>query len=104
MKNPSTIYLQSSTTYLQSPKISTDQIDNYKRESETLLEKCRETANRNGIKIQTVLMKGGNAAPKIIQYSGKENFDTIIMGRSGMFRFQKDVTWECIKSSNKSKQ
>ena len=39
-------------------------------------------------------MKGGNAAPKIIQYSEKENFDTIIMGRSGMFRFQKDVTWE----------
>ena len=49
-------------------------------------------------------MKGGNAAPKIIQYSEKENFDTIIMGHSGMSGFKKDVTWECIKSSNKSKQ
>ena len=55
-----------STIYLQSPKISTDQIDDYKRESETLLEKCREIANRNGIKIQTVLMEDGSAAPKII--------------------------------------
>ena len=43
----------------------------------------------NGTKIQTGLTEGGNAAPKIIQYSEKENFDTIIMGRSGMFRFQK---------------
>ena len=89
MENPSTIYLQSSTTYLQSPKISTDQIDNYKRESETLLEKCREIANRNGIKIQTGLTEGGNAAPKIIQYSKKENFDTIIMGVLACSGFKK---------------
>ena len=34
-------------------------------------------------------MKGGNAAPKIIQYSEKENFDTIIMGHSGMSGFKK---------------
>ena len=26
------------------------------------------------------------------------------MGHSGMLGFKKDVTWECIKSSNKSKQ
>ena len=32
---------------------------------------------------------GGNAAPKIIQYSEKENFDTIIMGHSGMSGFKK---------------
>ena len=89
MENPSTVYLQSSTTYLQSPKISTDQIDNYKRESEAILEKCKEIANKNGIKIQTVLMEGGNAAPKIIQYGEKENFDTIIMGHSGMSGFKK---------------
>ena len=46
-------------------------------------------SNRNGIKIQTVLMEGGNAAPKIIQYGEKENFDTIIMGHSGMSGFKK---------------
>jgi nucleotide-binding universal stress UspA family protein len=82
MENPSTVYLQS-------PKISTDQIDNYKRESEAILEKCKEIANKNGIKIQTVLMEGGNAAPKIIQYGEKENFDTIIMSHSGMSGFKK---------------
>jgi nucleotide-binding universal stress UspA family protein len=46
-------------------------------------------ANRNGTKIQTVLMEGGDAAPKIIQYSEKENFDTIIMGHSGMSGFKR---------------
>jgi nucleotide-binding universal stress UspA family protein len=33
-------------------------------------------------------MEGGNAAPKIIQYSEKENFDTIIMGHRGMTGFK----------------
>lgn len=41
-------------------------------------------SSRNGIKIQTVLMEDGSAAPKIIHQSEKENFDTIIMGHSGM--------------------
>jgi nucleotide-binding universal stress UspA family protein len=89
MENPPTVYLQSPTTYLQSPKISTDLLDNNKRESETILEKCKDIANRNGTKIQTVLMEGGDAATKIIQYSEKENFDTIIMGHSGMSGFKR---------------
>ena len=46
-------------------------------------------SNRNGIKIQTVLIEDGRAAPKIIHLSEKENFDTIIMGRSGMSGFKK---------------
>ena len=77
------------TTYLQSPKISTDLLDKNKRESETILEKCKDIANRNGIKIQAVLMEDGDAAPKIIQYSEKENFDTIMMGHRGMSGFKK---------------
>lgn len=89
MENPPTVYLPSPTTYLQSPKISTDLLDNNKRESETILEKCKDIANRNETKIQTVLMDGGDAAPKIIRYSEKENFDTIIMGHSGMSGFKK---------------
>jgi nucleotide-binding universal stress UspA family protein len=36
-----------------------------------------------------VLREGGNAAPKIIQYGEKENFDTIIMSHSGMSGFKK---------------
>jgi nucleotide-binding universal stress UspA family protein len=34
-------------------------------------------------------MEGGDAAHKIIQYSQKENFDTIIMGHSGVSGFKK---------------
>ncbi len=78
-QDPPTVYLQSSTVYLQSPKISTNLHENYKKESQTILEKCKDIANKNGIKIQTVLMESGDAAPKIIQYSEKKNFDTIIM-------------------------
>lgn len=89
MENPPTVYLQSPTIYLQSPKISTDLLENYKKESQTILQKCKDIGNKNGIKIQTVLIEGGDAASKIIQYSEKENFDTIIMGHSGMAGLKK---------------
>jgi nucleotide-binding universal stress UspA family protein len=77
MENPPTVYLQS-------PKISKDLLDSYKKQSQAILEKCKNIASKNRTKIQTVLMDGGNAAHKIIQYSQKENFDTIIMGHSGI--------------------
>jgi nucleotide-binding universal stress UspA family protein len=89
MENPPTVYLQSPTVYIESPKISTDLLENYKKESQKILENCKDIANKNGIKIQTVLMEGGNAAAKIIQHSEKENFDTIIMGHRGMSGFKK---------------
>ena len=89
MGYPPTVYLESPTSYFQAPKISTDLLENYKRKSEAILEKCKDIANSNGTKIQTVLMEGDAAAPKIIQYSEKENFDTIIMGHSGMSGFKK---------------
>jgi nucleotide-binding universal stress UspA family protein len=91
IENPPTVYLQSPTTYLQSPKISMDLLDKNKRESETILEKCKDIANRNGIKIQAVLIECGDAAPKIIQYSEKENFDTIMMGHRGMSGFKRTL-------------
>lgn len=89
METPPTIYLQTPTVYLQSPKISKDLLNSYKRQSQAILEKCKNIANKNRIKIQTVLMEGGDAAHKIIQYSQKENFDTIIMGHSGISGFKK---------------
>lgn len=62
-------------------------------------------SSRNGIKIQTVLMEDGSAAPKIIHYSEKEILTQLLWAIVAWHvRFQKDVTWECIKSSNKSKQ
>lgn len=88
IERPPTVYLES-PAYLQSPKISTDLLEDYKKESQTILQKCKDIANKSGIKIQTVFIEGGDAAAKIIRYSERENFDTIIMGYSGMAGFKK---------------
>jgi nucleotide-binding universal stress UspA family protein len=42
------------------------------------------------VKVETELMKG-DAAANIIDYSRKENFDTIVMGRRGMGKLRELV-------------
>ncbi len=55
----------------------------YQEESENILNKSRNIGSKNGVKVKTVLKKG-DATSIIIDYSKKENYDTIIMGRRGM--------------------
>ena len=49
-------------------------------ESENILNASRDIGSKNGVKVKTVLKKG-NATSIIIDYSKKENYDIIIMGR-----------------------
>jgi nucleotide-binding universal stress UspA family protein len=42
------------------------------------------------VRVETELMKG-DAAANIIDYSRKENFDTIVMGRRGMGKLRELV-------------
>jgi nucleotide-binding universal stress UspA family protein len=42
------------------------------------------------VRVETELMKG-DAADNIIDYSRKENFDTIVMGRRGMGKLRELV-------------
>jgi nucleotide-binding universal stress UspA family protein len=55
----------------------------YQEESKNILDKSRDIGSKNGVKVKTVLKKG-DATSIIIDYSKKENYDTIIMGRRGM--------------------
>jgi|SRR5215208_3187882 nucleotide-binding universal stress UspA family protein len=52
----------------------------YREESENILNKSRDIGSKNGVKVKTVLKKG-DATPIIIDYSKKEDYDTIIIGR-----------------------
>ena len=68
--------------YVQSER--TDKIiSKYLEESKNILSKSRGIGKKNGISIEIELRRG-DAASNIIDYSKKENFDTIIMGRRGM--------------------
>ena len=62
----------------------------YQEESENILNKSRDIGSKNGVKVKTVLKKG-DATSIIIDYSKKENYDTIIMGRRGMGKLRQLV-------------
>jgi nucleotide-binding universal stress UspA family protein len=78
------------TVYIHSQKELERLLEGFRKESEKILENCKEIGKKNATEIQTVLMEG-DAASKIIQYSEKANFDTIIMGHRGSGRFKEMV-------------
>ncbi len=50
--------------------------------SEAGLELARKFAEKNGVKCDTVILRGG-VAPQIVKYAQKENCDLIILGDTG---------------------
>jgi nucleotide-binding universal stress UspA family protein len=78
------------TVYIHPQKELEHLLEGFRKESEKILENCKEIGKKNATEIQTVLMEG-DAASKIIQYSEKANFDTIIMGHRGSGRFKEMV-------------
>ena len=75
------------TVYIHPQKELEHLLEGFRKESEKILENCKEIGKKNATEIQTVLMEG-DAASQIIQYSEKANFDTIIMGHRGSGRFK----------------
>jgi nucleotide-binding universal stress UspA family protein len=75
------------TVYIYSPKIMKKINEDYKRESEKILERCKEMTKKEEIDIHSAILKG-DPASKIIEYSEKQRSDIIIMGRSGMGKFK----------------
>jgi nucleotide-binding universal stress UspA family protein len=78
------------TVYIHPQKELEHLLEGFRKESEKILENCKEIGKKNATEIQTVLMEG-DAASQIIQYSEKANFDTIIMGHRGSGRFKEMV-------------
>ena len=76
--------------YVQSQRTLDKIISKYIEESKNILNKSRDIGKKNGVRIETRLRKG-DAALNIIDYSKKENYDTIIMGRRGMGKLKQLV-------------
>jgi nucleotide-binding universal stress UspA family protein len=75
------------TVYVESQKLLNDLLANFRAESANILDKCKQIAEKSGVKIETVIGEG-DAASTIVGYAEKENFDTIIIGRRGLGRFK----------------
>jgi nucleotide-binding universal stress UspA family protein len=68
--------------YVQSQRTMDTILSKYLEESESILKKSRDIGEKKGVRIESTLRKG-DAASNILNYSKKEDYDTIIMGRRG---------------------
>jgi nucleotide-binding universal stress UspA family protein len=68
--------------YVQSQRTMDTILSKYLEESESILKKSIDIGERKGVRIESKLKKG-DAASNILNYSKKEDYDTIIMGRRG---------------------
>ena len=78
------------TVYVESQKLLNELLSNYRIESAKILDKCKQMAEKNGVKIETIIAEG-DAASNITSYAAKENFDLIIIGSRGLGRFKEMV-------------
>jgi nucleotide-binding universal stress UspA family protein len=78
------------TVYVESQKVLNDLLAKYRAESENILDKCKQIAEKSGVKIETVIAEG-DAASNIVVYARNGGFDTIIMGSRGVGRFKEMV-------------
>jgi len=78
------------TVYVESQKLLNDLLANFRAESARILDKCKQIAEKNDVKIETIIGEG-DAASSIVGYAEKGGFDTIIIGRRGLGRFKEMV-------------
>jgi nucleotide-binding universal stress UspA family protein len=78
------------TLYIHPQKELEELLQNYRREAEQILEKCKKIGNRNGVELKRVIIEG-DVAPRIIKFAEKEAYDMIVMGHRGSGRFKEMV-------------
>jgi nucleotide-binding universal stress UspA family protein len=78
------------TVYIHPQKELEELLENYRKESEGILEKCQEIGKNNRIELNTAISEGDEAS-KIIQYAEKGQFDMIVMGHRGSGKFKEMV-------------
>jgi nucleotide-binding universal stress UspA family protein len=76
--------------YIESQKLLSELLENYKKEKQDILSKCSEIATKKGETIKTVLLQG-NPASIILDFSKKEKYDIVIMGSRGMGKFKEII-------------
>jgi len=74
-------------THIESQKLLSELLENYKKENQDILSKCTEIARKKGVTINTILLQG-NPASKILDFSKKEKYDIVIMGSRGLGKFK----------------
>ncbi len=74
-------------THIESQKLLSELLENYKKENQDILSKCLEIAKQKGITINTILLQG-NPASIILDFSKKEKYDIVIMGSRGLGKFK----------------
>ena len=78
------------TIYIESQKLLDDIMSKYRTESGKILDKCKQNAEKSGVKIETVIAEG-DAASNITGYAQKEGFDLIVIGSRGLGKFKEMV-------------
>ena len=78
------------TIYIESQKLLDDIMAKYRTESGKILDKCKQNAEKSGVKIETVIAEG-DAASNITGYTEKEAFDLIVIGSRGLGKFKEMV-------------
>ena len=74
-------------THIGSENLLNEFLQAYKKENQEILSKCSEIATQKGLTINTFLLEG-NPASAILDFSKKEKFDLLIMGRRGLGKFK----------------
>lgn len=78
------------TVYVESQKLLNDIMAKYRTESGKILDRCKQIAEKSGVKIETVIAEG-DAASNITGYAQNEGFDLIILGSRGLGKFKEMV-------------
>ena len=78
------------TVYVESQKLLNELLANYRKESAKILDKCKEVAHNQGVKLDTVIAEG-DAASNINGYAEKESFDLIVIGSRGLGRLKSAI-------------
>lgn len=78
------------TVYVESQKLLNELLSNFRAESAKILDRCKQMAEKSGVKIETVMAEG-DAASNIVGYAHKEGFDVIIIGSRGHGKFKEMV-------------
>ena len=76
--------------HIQSEKLLTKLIEDYRKESQLILSRCSEVAMKKGLSLNTKLLQG-NTSSSILDFCKNGKYDAIVMGSRGMGKFKELV-------------
>jgi nucleotide-binding universal stress UspA family protein len=74
------------TVYVESQKLLDQLLQNFRKESAKVLDRYEDAAEKQGMKVESVVMEG-NPATNVVAYGEKGGFDMIVMGSRGLGKF-----------------